>query len=134
MDVRGNVVGVGVSTTRCRGGFPHPPVDFDVFYPSVTRFARATSPTSGEVRGTTLRSFPTVVGANCVRPTKCDAILRNSQDRSLRAKCIFRVGRGDSPVRGNVCEADKRVPEFGEFCSRRRICFELRNGQTVIRA
>ena len=32
---------------------------------------------------------------------------------------IFRVGRGDSPVRGNVCEADKRVPEFGEFCPRR---------------
>ena len=22
--------------------------------------------------------------------------------------------KGDSPVRGNVCEADKRVPVFGE--------------------
>ena len=33
--------------------------------------------------------------------------------------CVYMVGRGDSPVRGNVCEADKRVPEFGEFCPRR---------------
>ncbi|MGN0562628.1 MAG: hypothetical protein ACI4K6_07455, partial [Candidatus Fimenecus sp.] len=32
---------------------------------------------------------------------------------------IYTVGRGDSPVRGKVCEADKRVPEFGEFCPRR---------------
>ena len=37
---------------RCRGGSPCPPVDFDVICPSVTRFARATSPTSGEVFGT----------------------------------------------------------------------------------
>ena len=40
------------SAPRCRGGFPRPPVDFDVTCPSVTRFARATSPTSGEVYGT----------------------------------------------------------------------------------
>ena len=43
-------------------------------------------------------------------------------------------GGVDSPDRGNVCEADKRVPEFGEFCSRRGVCCELRNGQTAMRA
>ena len=36
-----------------------------------------------------------------------------------RTKYRIRVGRGDSPDRGNVCEADKRVPELGEFCPRR---------------
>ena len=45
-------VGGDDSAPRCRGGFPRPPVDFDVICPSVTRFARATSPTSGEVCGT----------------------------------------------------------------------------------
>ena len=35
------------------------PADFAVFFPSVTRFARATSPTSGEVCGTGIaRSLP----------------------------------------------------------------------------
>ena len=34
------------------GALARPPVKFDVFCPSVTRFARATSPTSGEVCGT----------------------------------------------------------------------------------
>ncbi len=41
---------------------------------------------------------------------------------------FYAVGRGDSPVRGNVCEADKRVPEFGEFCSRRGIRCKLTAG------
>ena len=27
---------------------------------------------------------------------------------------MYLVGAGYSPVRGNVCEADKRVPVFGE--------------------
>ena len=52
--------------------------------------------------------------------------LRFAQDNKLGVVGVFLeqtkyriwVGRGDSPVRGNVCEADKRVPEFGEFCSR----------------
>ena len=35
-------VGGDDSAPRCRGGFPRPPVDFDVICPSVTRFARAT--------------------------------------------------------------------------------------------
>ncbi len=37
---------------RLVGALVRPPVKFDVFCPSVTRFARATSPTSGEVCGT----------------------------------------------------------------------------------
>ncbi len=66
-------VGVGVSTTRCRGGSPCPPVDFDVFCPSVTRFARATSPTSREVCGT-VKTVP---------------YARNA---------FYRVGRGQAPA------------------------------------
>ena len=136
-------VGVGVSTTRCRGGFPRPPANFAVILPlrralcachpltaavSLCRFA--TSPSHGEgvdpLRG---RGY----GATTRRP-----VCRGRRPRRPATNYIFlavyarnafyRVGRGDSPVRGNVCEADKRVPEFGEFCSRRRICSEFRNG------
>ena len=49
-------------------------------------------------------------------------ILRYAQDdKSVFVGVICTVGRGDSPDRGNVCEADKRVPEFGEFCPRRGV-------------
>ena len=34
------------------------------------------------------------VGANCVRPTQCDVISRNGQDRSLRTKWNFRGRAG----------------------------------------
>ena len=84
--------------------------------------AKATSLPEGGTTGRRKRR-PLQTGRRVVAPYARMAFLffnRNGQDRSLHAQnTIYRVGRGDSPVRGNVCEADKRVPEFGEFCSRR---------------
>ena len=38
------------------------------------------------------------------------------------------VGAGDSSERGNVCAADKRVPEFGEF-----LCPPVKSQQSCFR-
>ena len=68
------------------------------------------------------KSLPQSNATHLTAPSERGRKRRAIRESPLHAQnTIYRVGRGDSPDRGNVCEADKRVPEFGEFCPRRGV-------------